>query len=260
LKLSIRNRSFAIGFSVFLFFFSLAVFSGSVARAQAAPESQPAQAGASESTPNAAPENSAAPIKAAAPEEKKAEDSESETAAFRHSPVVQKLASILHLPIETAAKLFEFINFGILAFSILYFVVKFLPGVFRNRKAALQKQLVDARSATDVANDRLNGVEQRLARLDQDIDAIRKQVEQDASQDEARIKAALEEERLRIVESAGHEIEAAGAAAQRELKRFAAELAIERATGQLSLTPETDRKLVQNFARGLGNNNQGGRN
>jgi F-type H+-transporting ATPase subunit b len=260
LKLSVGNRSFAIGSSVFLFFFALAIFSGSVALSQAAPEAPPAPALASESAPNSAPESSAAPVKAAAPEEKKAEDSESETAAFRHSPAVQKFAKILHLPIETAAKLFEFLNFGVLAFSILYFVVKFLPGAFRNRKAALQKQLVDARSATEVANDRLNGVEQRLARLDQDIDAIRKQVEQDALQDEIRIKAALEEERLRIVESAGHEIEAAGAAAQRDLKRFAAELSIERATGQLSLTPETDRKLVQNFARGLGSNNQGGRN
>jgi len=228
-----------------------------MAQSQAAP-AQPVQA--SEPSSAQVATEKASTDKNIAPEGKKAPEEESETEAFRHSPMVQKFAGILHLPIETAARLFEFLNFGILAVSILYFLFKLIPKAFRNRREAIEKQLVDARSATEVANERLKGVEQKLSRLDQEIDEIRKKVEQDAVQDEARIKAALEEERLRIIDSSGHEIEVAVSAAQRELKRFAAELAVQRATDQLSLNEETDRKLVQNFSRGLGNDHLGGRN
>jgi F-type H+-transporting ATPase subunit b len=248
------KRSLCIGTNVFLLIFSLAILSGGFARAQAAPESQPAATATSSSSP----ETQASPEANKQAEGKQSDDSETE--AFRHSASVQALARILHLPVETTARIMEFLNFGILAAAILYFVFKLLPRAYRNRKTTIQKALVDARSATQVASERLNAVEQRLSKLDQEIDYIRKQVEQDALADEARIKAALEEERVRIVDSAGHEIEAAGAAAQRDLKRFAAELALDRATSQLSLDPETDRKLVSGFARGLGNSNDGGRN
>ena len=257
MKLSVSRPGFAISFSAYLLCFSLAIFT-SVARSQNVPA--PTSSSESSATKAATPENAPDPSKVAAADVKKAEESEDETGAFRHSPVVQSIARILHLPVETTAKICEYLNFAVIAFSFIYVIFKFLPSFFRNRKAGIQKQLVDARSATEVAKERLDGVEQRLARLDQDIDAIRKQVEQDAAQDELRIKASLEEERVRIVESAGHEIEAAGAAAQRELKRFAAELAIDRATDRLSLTPETDRKLVHHFAQGLGDGKQGGRN
>lgn len=252
MKLSITRSGFAISLSALLLCFSLAIFTS-------AAHSQDVPAPTSSTSHAATPENAPDPSHVVA-EEKRAEEAEDETVAFRHSPVVQSIARIVHLPVETTAKICEYLNFAIVAFSVLYVLFKFLPTFFRNRKGAIQKQLVDARSATEVARERLDGVEQRLARLDQDIDAIRKQVEQDAAQDEARIKAALEEERVRIVESAGHEIEAAGAAAQRELKRFAAELAIDRATDRLSLTPDTDRKLVHHFAQGLGDGKQGGRN
>ncbi|HVJ07139.1 MAG TPA: ATP synthase F0 subunit B [Acidisarcina sp.] len=254
------KRSSGIGTCSFLLIFSLSIFSGNVALAQAATAASPAQSGISEpaAQPASAKDSAAAPEAGA--EAKKASDSESETEAFRHSPVVQKLANAFHLPIETAARLFEFLNFGILAFSVLYVIFKYVPKAFRNRNAAIQKQLVDARSATEVASERLKGVEARLSRLDEEIAAIRKEVEQESLKDEARIKATVEEERKRIVEAAGHEIDAAASAAQRELKRFAAELAVQRATSELSLTPETDRMLVQNFARSLGKENQGGRN
>jgi F-type H+-transporting ATPase subunit b len=251
------KRSSGIGSFVFLLILSLAILPGSFAFGQSATETQPATA--TSPTTAAPPEGDATTVQAVHQEEHK-EESESQEEQFLHSPVVQKLAGILHLPADTTAKICRFINFAILAFSILYFVFKLIPKYFRSRKDAIQKQLVDARSATEVANERLKGVEERLSRLDQDIDGIRKQVEQDASQDEARIKASLEEERVRIVDSAGHEIEAAAAAAQRELKRFAAELAIDRAAGQLHLTPENDRKLVKNFASSLGNSKDGGRN
>jgi F-type H+-transporting ATPase subunit b len=49
--------------------------------------------------------------------------------------------------------------------------------------------------------------------------------------------------------------------AQRSLQKYAAELAIEQAARKLVVTAETDRLLVQNFARRLvGENSSGGQN
>jgi F-type H+-transporting ATPase subunit b len=251
------KRSLVIGTGVLLLIFSFSILSGGFAQAQAASEAQPAATATTPSSSNTQPSSESAEAEKAAEGDA---DEESETDAFRHSPAVKAIAGIVHLPVDTTATIIQFINFGLLAAALLYFLVKVLPTAYRNRKTSIQKALVDARSATQIASERLNTVEQRLSRLDQEIDSIRKQVEQDALNDEARIKAALEEERVRIVDSAGHEIEAAGVAAQRNLKRFAAELALDRATSQLSLDQDTDRKLVSGFAQGLGNSKDGGRN
>jgi len=63
------------------------------------------------------------------------------------------------------------------------------------------------------------------------------------------------------VESAEREIDSVGVAAQRKLKQFAAELAIERATGNLHLSPEADRLLVSDFGKRLNPDlGKGGRN
>ena len=188
-------------------------------------------------------------------------ENEEENDAFRHSAAVKAFARWMHTDIETAAKIFEDLNSGILIFAILWFLFKILPKAFKKRSESIQKQLVDARTATEQANERLNAVEKRLSRLDDEIEAIRKSAEQDSVNDEARIKQAMEEERKRIVESAEHEIDAAGAAAQRHLKQFAAELAVNRAVESLRLSAEDDRKLVENFGRDLGRGSaNGGRN
>ena len=48
------------------------------------------------------------------------------------------------------------------------------------------------------------------------------------------------------------EIAAATIHAQRQIQKYAAELAIEQAARKLAISAETDRLLVQNFARNLG--------
>lgn len=171
---------------------------------------------------------------------------------FRHASAVQVIARMLHVDVETAAKIFEYINFAIIFLAIVIPLARMLPRAFRKRSETIQKQLQDARSATEEANSRLSSVEQRLAKLDEEIAAIRRQVEQDSAADEVRIKNSIEEERKRIVDSAGQEIEAASLAARRELKKVAAELAVDRALGRLVLTPEADRRLVGEFAREIG--------
>ena len=175
-----------------------------------------------------------------------------ESKQYKESPSVQAMGRMVGLNPGQAATAFELANFAILAIIIGFFLAKALPKLFRSRNSAIQKHLVDARTATEQATIRLSGVEARLAKLDGEIAAMRTQADKDSAADEQRIQASVEEEKKKILASAEQEIAAATAAARRDIQKYAAELAIEQAARKLVISAETDRLLVQNFARRLG--------
>jgi F-type H+-transporting ATPase subunit b len=180
---------------------------------------------------------------------------------YRHSPSVRMLARWLHLDKETAARLFEYLNFALLAGAVLFALWKILPKTFRANREDIQHRLSEARTATQDAKQRLAAIEQKLARLDEEIAAIGKQAEKDSVEDEARVKASIEAERQRITDAVSRDIAAASSAAQRDLKRFAAGLAVDRAAQRMALTENEDRALVQEFVQNLGQQSRnGGRN
>jgi F-type H+-transporting ATPase subunit b len=171
---------------------------------------------------------------------------------YKESPSVRKIGSMMGMSPEQSAMAFEVTNFVILAVLLGMLLVKMLPKKFRDRNSAIQKDLVDARTATEEASARLSGVEARLAKLDEEIAALRTEAEKAFAVDEQRIQASLEEETKKILAAAEQEIASATTHAQRQLQQYAAELAIEQAARKLVISAETDRLLVQNFARRLG--------
>lgn len=190
--------------------------------------------------------------------EKKAEE-EDENREYKQSPTVIKLGHMLGLQPEGAATAFTVLNFVILAVLVGGFLLKSLPKAFRDRNSKIQKDLVDARTATEEATARLNAVEARLSKLDSEIGRMRTESEEAASREEQRIKQNIEEEKAKIVAAAEQEIATASSQAQREIQRFAAELAIKQAAQKLVVTAETDRLLVASFAHKLGGD-KGGQN
>jgi F-type H+-transporting ATPase subunit b len=178
---------------------------------------------------------------------------------YRHTPLVQSLAKSFHLDVETTARLFEFINFAIVALAILIPLARLLPKVMRQRSEALKQDLESARKMTSEASTRLNAIEAKLAGLDREIAAMRAQVEDEAKNDEMRIKATISEESGRIVAAAEQEIVMAAAQAKRGLRHFAADLAIEQAAKQMVLTPETDRALIDEFVGDVSRNGAAGK-
>jgi F-type H+-transporting ATPase subunit b len=195
---------------------------------------------------------------AQSPENKQEED---ENEAYKHSATVRALGAKLGMNADQAATAFTVANFLVLALLIGWFLLKTLPKTFRNRNTAIQKHLVDARTATEEASARLNSVEARLSKLDEQIAAMRAQSEKDAVADEQRIKASVEDDKQKILAAAEQEIAAATAQARRQIQQYAADLAIDQAARKLVVTAETDRLLVQSFARRLtGNDSKEGHN
>ena len=183
----------------------------------------------------------------------------SENDKYRKSAMVTKLGGMLGMSGDTAATAFEVLNFAVLAALIVVFLGKALPKTFQERNSVIQKHLVDARVATEEASARMSGIEDRLAALDEQIAALKAQSEKDCAADEARMRASVEEEKAKILASAEQDIAAATLHAQRQLQQYAAGLAIEQAAKKLVISAETDRMLVQDFARRLGSG-KGGEN
>lgn len=190
----------------------------------------------------------------------KNQSEEDEDAAYRKSAAVRALGGKIGLNPEQSATAFEVLNFIVLAILVGWVLLKTLPKTFRKRTSDIQKELVDARTATEEAKNRLGNVEARLAKLDGQIAELRTEAEKAAALDEQRIKASVEAEKQKIMAAAEQEISAATTQAHRQLQQYAAELAVEQAGRKLVVTAETDRLLVQEFARRLGGREQGGQN
>lgn len=230
--------------------------SRAAAQAQSQPQSQNSSQTPSQGAPGAKSGNFISQKTASSQNLARAEQ-EDEEYVFKHSASVRAFGHLFHLSPEAASTLFWALNFLILVLFVGFFVVKALPKMFRERRQSIEKQLVEARVATERAQERLRVVEERLGRLDTEIAEVRERAEADSAGDEERTKVTIEEERKKIVASAEQEIAAAGAAAERRLRRFAAELAVERASARLSITEDDDRALVRDFSRGLAGSGNG---
>ena len=181
----------------------------------------------------------------------KSEQEVDENDAYRHSPMVRKMGAMVGMSPERSANVFELANFLLLAVLVGWGLAKILPKTLRGRTQTIQKDLVDARTATEEARARLSSVEDRLSKLDGEIAGMRAQAEKDSAKEEQRIRASVEEETKKILASAEQEITAATVQAQKQLQQHAAELAIEQAARKLVVSAETDRLLVQGFAQRL---------
>jgi F-type H+-transporting ATPase subunit b len=215
-------------------------FASSLSRGRAGQEST------TEATSQARPSQESAKQSREADAEEKGENGE-----FKKSPSVRLLARVTGMSPERAYWLAVLLNFAVIALAVIWISRSKLPGVFRNRTQSIQKAMEEARKASEDANRRLSGIEARLARLDSEIGSMRTSAEQEAAAEEVRIHAAAEEDTRKIVESAEQEIAAAAKLARRELKAYAAELAVSMARQQIRVDSATDQALVQNFSNQL---------
>jgi F-type H+-transporting ATPase subunit b len=195
-------------------------------------------------------------VEASQKQEKKAEAKEAEgekddEAQFKESASVKKLAGWLGLSVTQAFWVSTLLNFAVIAGLIFFGMRSSLPKMFRERTAAIQKGIEEARKASAESAAKLQDIESRLSKLDQDIASMKIQAEQDAEAEDRRLRAATEEEKKKIIATSEQEIAAASNFARRELKQYAAELAIALAEKRISVDEATDKNLVREFASQL---------
>ena len=175
-----------------------------------------------------------------------------EMAEFKESASVRMIGRLTGLNLQQSYWLSVVLNFVVIAAVILWAGRKYLPGIFRDRSAAIQKAMQEAQMASQEARRRLAEIESRLMKLDVEIGAMRNAAEKEGAAEEAHIKAAAEEDARKMIASAEQEIAAAVKAARRQLTAYAADLAVALARKQIHVDATTDQVLVRNFAGRLG--------
>jgi F-type H+-transporting ATPase subunit b len=175
-----------------------------------------------------------------------------EMAEFKQSASVRGIARLTGLNLQQSYWLSVVLNFVVIAALIVWAARKYLPGMFRDRSAAIQKAMQAAQKASEEAHHKLAEIEARLTKLDAEIGLMRAAAEKEGAAEEARIKAAAEEDARKLVISAEQEIAAAAKAARRQLTNYAADLAVGLARKQIHVDAPTDQALVRNFAGQLG--------
>jgi len=181
-----------------------------------------------------------------------------ETEQFKRSSSVTWVARVTGLSLEHAYWLCIGFNFAIIAAVLTWALRAKAAPAFRARTLTLQKAMQEASKASQEANRRLREVESRLSKIGSEIEAMRTAAEQEAAAEEIRMKAAAEEETKKIVETAELEIVAATKAARRELKAYAADLAVSLAEKQIFVDTSTDQALIRSFADRLSSVNDAG--
>jgi F-type H+-transporting ATPase subunit b len=234
---------------IFAAILTLTVFTGLVATSRVfAQESSSSPQGAASSYASA-PSRETRPSTAAEGKETRETD---ETEAIRHSPPVRFIARTTGLSLDQAYWLSVLMNFAVVFVAVVWVLRKNLPGIFKRRTDAIQQSIEEARKTSEEARRRLAEVEGRLARLDVEITEMRREAEENARAQDKRIQLETEEEGRRIVKAAEQEIAIAANAARRELKVYAAELAVDLAEKNIKVGKDTDQALVREFTSQLG--------
>jgi F-type H+-transporting ATPase subunit b len=175
-----------------------------------------------------------------------------ENAQFKYSASVRWFARHLGMNEHQMYWLSLVVNFALLGLFFYYLFRSKLPQAFRDRTTTIQKSIKDAEAASADAARRLSEIEVRLSKLDHEVEEIRASAEREGAAEEERIRQAAEEDKRKVVQAAESEIDAIARNARRELKGYAASLAVDLATRQIRVDDSTDHALVQDFVDQLG--------
>jgi F-type H+-transporting ATPase subunit b len=145
-------------------------------------------------------------------------------------------------------------NFAILVGLLVYFLKAPLAGYLQSRGEHIRSELVQAAEMRRASDSQLAEVNRRMAALPAELEALRARGAQDISTEEARIRAAADAERDRLLEQMHREVELQVRAAQTMLRNETAELAtrVARARIEASITGEDQMRLVDRYASQLG--------
>ncbi len=143
------------------------------------------------------------------------------------------------------------VNFLILCGGIYYFLRTPFTEYLTGRSTQIRKDLVEAAELSQAATAQLAEVDRKVKALPAEIEALRRRGTEEIAAEEARIAAAADAERERLLVQTRREIDVRLKAAQRELSEHAATLALDLAKERLAtdMTPADHARLVDRYVQ-----------
>jgi F-type H+-transporting ATPase subunit b len=141
-------------------------------------------------------------------------------------------------------------NFAVLAGVLVYFLKSPLLAYMDGRITKVREDLVTAADTRAAATRQLAEIEARLKALPEEIEQLKARGAEDLAAERARIEAAAEAERQRLLEHTRREIDMRLQVARRALVEHAADLAVQVASTRIQrdITPEDQARLVDRYA------------
>jgi len=154
---------------------------------------------------------------------------------------------------EDKYAVWKWINFLILAGGLGYLMAKNLPAFFQSRTASIQKGIAEAQLMKQDAERRAADMDRRMSALGAEIDKFRAASQAEMQQEGERIRQETAAQIRKLEQQAEVEIESAGKTARRELKSYAADLALDLAEQRVRarLDGKTEAALVDSFVADL---------
>jgi F0F1-type ATP synthase membrane subunit b/b' len=151
-------------------------------------------------------------------------------------------------------EVWRWVNLLIFAGLFIYILRRPVSEALRARREGIRRELMRAQEERNAALAKLEEVEARLSRLDDEVRSVREQSEREAAEERERIRRSTEEETRKLREQAQREIESAGKAARADLREFAAEQSVRLAEKMIrrDIRPEDDARLVNLRVEELG--------
>jgi F-type H+-transporting ATPase subunit b len=152
-------------------------------------------------------------------------------------------------------ELWKFINLAVFVAALVFVLKKAnLQEAFRARRESIKRELAQAQQERDAAVAKLKEVEERLARLDAEVAAVKAQSQREAEEERERIAQATEIEIAKLSETAQREITRAAKTAKHELRRYTAEQTVRLAEVIIrrEMRPEDDARLINRDITELG--------
>jgi len=150
--------------------------------------------------------------------------------------------------------LWKVANFVLLAGGLGYLIYKKGGAFFGGRSREIQQAIRDAAQMKAEAEARAGQIEQRLAGLASEVEALRRNAGQETAAEAERAAVRLRQEVERIQVQAQQEMVSAAQGARQQLRGYAADLAVQLAEQQLRsrMSPEADERLVGAAIQELG--------
>lgn len=154
---------------------------------------------------------------------------------------------------------YKWFNFAILAAGLGFFVVKFGLPALRGQQSSILKQLAQAQKKAAEAGRHTKEVEDKVAGLEREIEALRKAAAQEMAMEAREMEAETKRLLEKVEQQAQLEIASAVEHAKEELRAMAVDLAV--AMAEKRLAEEVGRgaqeRLVDSFVRSLNGSGEG---
>jgi F0F1-type ATP synthase membrane subunit b/b' len=144
-------------------------------------------------------------------------------------------------------------NFAILAVGLGYLIRKNVPPLFRKQSEEIHSALAEAAKVAKEAEAHAAAIDRRLTNLQSEIQQLRESARAEMNAESERIRREAEHHLQRIREQSVQEIALMTRAAQDELRRYSAELAVSLAEQRIRsrMNPATQEMLVNEFVHDL---------